>query len=183
MLLLWSRKRVMSVLIYVFEGRMGFLFYFPSAKIDAFPQAECREHLALEISLPKLFFFFFPHSSCWMFRSNELVFSINVPVLSACACPQSALSWPGGVCWCQGQEPHGAQCPLHEALALLGPPHPPAWGALMFLIPLRWCWQGHFGEGFMQGLAGISAPKWFRDSPWMTITWGKKIWYFARAAW
>lgn len=60
MLLLWSRKRVMSVLIYVFEGRMGFLFYFPSAKIDAFPQAECREHLALEISLPKLFFFFFP---------------------------------------------------------------------------------------------------------------------------
>lgn len=107
---------------------MGFLFYFPSAKIDAFPQAECREHLALEISLPKLFFFFFPHSSCWMFRSNELVFSINVPVLSACACPQSALSWPGGVCWCQGQEPHGAQCPLHEALALLGPPHPPAWG-------------------------------------------------------
>lgn len=38
---------------------MGFLFYFPFAKIDAFPQAECREHLALEISLPKLFFFLF----------------------------------------------------------------------------------------------------------------------------
>lgn len=116
MLLLWSRKRVMSVLMYVFEGRMGFLFYFPFAKIDAFPQAECREHLASEISLPKRFFFFyFFYSSWWMFRFNEPVFSINVPVLSTYACPQSAFPWAGGVCWCQGAGAATPQCPVPSA--------------------------------------------------------------------
>lgn len=158
MLLLWSRKRVMSVLMYVFEGRMGFLCYFPFAKIDAFPQAECREHLALEISLPKLFFFY---SSWWMFRFNEPVFSINVPVLSTYACPQSAFPWAGGVCWCQGAGAAIPRCPVPSASV-------PGSGSSSFLLlgalKRSSCpsggvgrhKQGHFGEVFMQGWSVIS---------------------------
>lgn len=141
---------------------MGFLFYFPSAKIDAFPQAECREHLALEISLPKLLYcyFFIPPVGCLGLMSQFLAlpcqFCLHMPV------PKVPSRGPGGVSWCQGEEleSHSAQCPLQVSLAAPGQGPLPSFlllgGSQIFLIPLRWCWQGQFGQGFMQGLAVIS---------------------------
>lgn len=106
-----------------------FLFYFPSAKIDAFPQAECREHLALEISLPKLFYFFknfyfvLPVGCLGLMSQFLALMCLHVPV------PRVPSRGPGGVSWCQGEEleSHGAQCPVQVSLAwgLSDIPHPP----------------------------------------------------------
>lgn len=125
-----------------------------------------QKRSALKIPLPNSSFFKKIYPSCWMFRFNEPVFSMNVAVLPAYACPQSAFPWAR---WCLLVPGRGAgvpPCPV--ALAAPGHgPHPSfllLGGSQIFLTPLRWGWQGHFGEGFMQGLAGdfcqiVSVPK------------------------
>lgn len=124
----------MSVLMYIFEGRMDFFkHYFPSAKLAAFPRAERRERLALEISLPNSFLV-----GCLGLMRR---FSVSM-----CLVPRVPSRGPGGVCWCQGEElePHGAQwqllgtalTPPSFCLGALKCPSSPSDGA-------------DFGEGFM----------------------------------
>lgn len=188
MLLLWSRKRVMSVLIYVFEGRMVFYFIFPLLKLMLSLKLNAENAQLWKFLFPNYFFLLILPDGCLGLTSWLLAWTCQSCLhMSVPKClPVGQVVWAGA----RQQElgPHGAQCPLQVSLALAAPGHSPLpsfllpGGSQTFLIPLTWCWQGPFAEVFMQGLAVISfrlqfilsVPKWFCDSPWMTITWVKK---------
>lgn len=193
MLLLWSRKRVMSVLIYVFEGRMGFLFYFPSAKIDAFPQAECREHLALEISLPQLFiflnFFILPVGclglTSW-FLALMCQFCLHMPVPKVPSHGQVVWagardrSWsptvPSALCKCPWAQPS----PPSSCLGLSDVPQPPH---MVLAKPFWWGIYAGPGWDFCQIVVRHFCSKIIS---WFSVddnNLGKKKWYLDRAAW
>lgn len=106
-------------------------------------------------------FFFFSYSSWWMFRFNELAFSMNLPVLPTYVSPQVPSRGPGGVSWCQAAGAGTPRCPvspasvpgsgsswpqpsplLPSAWGLSNLPHPPH-----MVLARPFCWGVYAGPG------------------------------------